>query len=156
MSLNKIKQIEIPRNILVSTFDFLQECGMASLESHALWVGEDKEDIFYVSDVWFPEQLNSSISYEVPEEEEFRINRKLNEMKLTIISQVHTHPGSAFHSSIDDEGSELALPGSLSVVIPNFGFIQSDNLDEWEVYRYTGTLWKHVSKNEVRRLFRIM
>jgi hypothetical protein len=33
----------------------------------------------------------------------------------------HTHPGEAFHSSIDDEFPIIHKPGFLSLVIPNFG-----------------------------------
>jgi hypothetical protein len=34
--------------------------------------------------------------------------------------QVHTHPGSAFHSATDDAWPIVHTPGFLSLVIPNF------------------------------------
>lgn len=156
MPLSNIKKIKIPEKILDSTFDFLRKNGTENLESHALWVGKENNHIFPISDVWFPKQFNSSISYEVPEDEEFLINRRLYKENLEATSQIHTHPASAYHSSVDDEGSEMVLPGSLSIVIPNFGFIKNDNFSMWKVYRYNGNTWSHVSKQEVMKLFQVI
>lgn len=152
----KIKEVQVPRKVLNSTFEFLRKYGKYSLESHALWVGNDESNIFCVSDVWFPKQYNSSISYEVPEKEVHRINVELNELDLTAIAQVHTHPSSAFHSCTDDHWSMLVLPGSFSIVIPNYGFIKEDNLNEWSIYRYNGREWLNVYKKEVKVLFQII
>ena len=152
MPLVNIQTINIPIKVLDSTFDFLQEYGHKQLEAHAIWAGRKTDTAFDVLDVWFPVQINSAISYEVPEEEEFKINVELNKQKLIAIAQIHTHPRSAFHSSIDDEGSELVLLDSLSIVIPNFGFIKKDDLSQWKVYRYTGKSWEHLSDQEVSKI----
>ena len=133
----------------------MQHNGSQGNESHALLVGTKSQEIFSISDVWFPEQTVSPVSYEVPEEEEFRINVELNKQKLTVIAQIHTHPGDAFHSSTDDDWPSIALPGSLSIVIPDFGFIDITNLDDWEVFQYDGKCWRHMSKKEVNELFQI-
>lgn len=151
-----IQRIEISKDVIARTFEFLQHHGNNENESHAIWVGSEKDNRFRILDVWFPEQTNTFVSYEVSEEEEYRINVELNKQGLTIISQIHTHPGNAFHSETDDDWPTVVLPGSLSVVIPNFGFIEIDDLDSWEVYQYNGEDWKHVSKTEVRELFQIM
>lgn len=155
MSFYNIRKITIPKNILSSTFDFLRKYGNENLEAHALWVGKIVSDAFTVTDVWFPEQINTIVSYEVPEDEIHRINVKLNELGLTALVQVHTHPTRAFHSDTDDEGSFLVLAGSYSLVIPNFGFIKEDDLDQWILYRYDGKDWNDVNRIEVRELFQI-
>ena len=152
---NNIKKIIFPKEILKRTFDFLQSNGFNHNESHALLVGTITHEIFSISDVWFPKQIVSPISYEVSEEEEFRINVELNKQKITTIAQIHTHPGNAFHSSTDDDWPSIALPGSLSIVIPDFGFIDIDDLDLWEVFQYDGKQWRHISKDEVKQLFQI-
>lgn len=151
-----IKKIDITKSILNSTFEFLQKYGQEDLESHALWVGQKTDTVFRVSDVWFPKQTNTPISYEVPEEEEFRINKKLNNESLILMCQIHTHPGDAFHSNTDDEGSALVLPGSLSIVIPDYGFIQKDDFSRWEVYIFDGTHWCRLRRKEVDELFQII
>lgn len=151
-----VKKIHMPKTILNSTFEFLQKYGSEYLESHALWVGQKTNTVFKVSDVWFPKQTNTPISYEVSEEEEFRINKKLNNENLSVMCQIHTHPGIAFHSNTDDEGSALVLPGSLSVVIPDYGFIQKDDFSMWEVYIFDGAHWCHLRKEEANELFQII
>lgn len=156
MIIDNGSRIEVSKSILDSTLDFLQELGKIKLESHALWVGKESDGVFKVSAVWFPEQTNTPVSYEVPEEEEFRINLRLNQENLLAICQIHTHPDTAFHSSIDDEGSALVLPDSLSIVIPNYGFIPKDDLSQWEVYVFNGSHWCHLRKEEVKKLFQII
>ena len=47
---------------------------------------------------------------------------RLADQNLGIRIQVHTHPGAAFHSQIDDEFPIIHSPGFLSLVIPNFAF----------------------------------
>ncbi len=156
MMIDNIRKINITKSILNSTFEFLQEYGQRDLESHALWVGGKTNTVFRVSEVWFPKQTNTPISYEVSEEEEFRINKKLNDESLMVMCQIHTHPSFAFHSYTDDEGSALVLPGSLSIVIPDYGFIQKDDCSMWEVYVFDGTHWCHLRRVEVNELFQII
>lgn len=156
MTLSNINKIIVSEDILNDTFSFLQKYGKLQLESHALWVGKKEGNTFQITDVWYPEQENTSISYEVSEDDEFRINLRLHNENLTIIAQIHTHPGEAFHSCTDNEGSALSLPGSLSVVIPDFGFIKSNNIDCWKVFQYINEKWKPVSKEEVEKTFKII
>ena len=154
-SLAKVSRIKIPRQVINETLDFLQKHGNKHVESHALLVGKEAARVFSVSDVWFPKQRGTSCYYEVPEEEVFQINKRLNLERKTAICQVHTHPCGAFHSGIDDDGSALMLPGSVSIVIPNFGFVPREELNRWEVYRLEDGIWQHISEREVKRLFRI-
>lgn len=155
MNFYQIKKITIPKNILNSTFVFLRKHGNQNLESHALWVGKIVRDAFTITEVWFPKHINTIISYEVPEDEIHRINVKLNELGLIALVQVHTHPTNAFHSNTDDEGSFLVLAGSYSLVIPDFGFIKEDDLEQWVLYQYDGKDWNKVSNKEVKELFQI-
>ena len=156
MTLSNIDEIIIPKDVLNDTFYFLQKYGNLQLESHALWVGKKTENSFQITNVWYPQQENISISYEVSEEEEFRINLHLSNENKTVIAQIHTHPGEAFHSCTDNEGSALSLSGSLSIVIPDFGFIEPNNIDCWKVFRYADERWKSVSDEEVKKIFKII
>lgn len=156
MSLLHIKNIHLSKDILNDTFSFLQRFGKIELESHALWIGKKNNNIFEITDVWFPKQENTPISYEVSEDEEFRINLQLSKENKTIIAQIHTHPGEAFHSNTDNEGSALSLPGSLSIVIPDFGFIEPNNLDDWKVFQYIHEKWIILSNQEVKGIFKII
>lgn len=148
-----MRSVDLPRGVLRRTFDFLAEHGMRGLESHALWAGTFSKERFAVSDAVFPEQVRSPVSYEIPEDEEFLVNRQLNKRGLVAMCQVHTHPGRAFHSHTDDSGSALALPGSLSVVVPDYGAAGTDCPRAWAVYELAGRRWRRLPMSRVEEMF---
>jgi len=150
-----MKQAFVSRIVLDKTFEFLQNLGKKKLEAHALWIGKEN-DSFMINDVVIPKQNNGMINFEVNPQEIHRINVLVNQKGLQLIAQIHTHPYDAFHSEIDDEGAILLLPGSLSIVIPNFGFIDKEDFGQWAVYCFDGKEWKEVDEKEVRESFKIV
>jgi hypothetical protein len=110
----------LPRRILEETFALFRSCGRGQRECQVLWVSR-----------WdMPEDITRAVH---PEHEEhaggFVIDdRWLNEFwsalareNLGVRIQVHTHPGEAFHSPVDDAFPMIHTPGFLSLVIPDFG-----------------------------------
>ena len=146
-------RVLLPRGVLRRTLGSLQRYGRRRLESHALWVGRVQDGAFAVVDAWFPRQRRTCCSYTVSEEEEFLINRRLDREGLIAACQVHTHPAAAYHSAIDGDGSALSLPGSLSVVVPNYGRIREGRISECAVYIYDGGSWSAMPEREVDRVF---
>jgi proteasome lid subunit RPN8/RPN11 len=53
---------------------------------------------------------------------------------LTLLAQVHSHPGDAFHSVVDERSPHSAERGFLSMVVPNFGRCAFDAFDAWAIY----------------------
>ena len=153
---NKINKIIISKILIKKTFKFLQKHGYNYNESHAIWAGIDHMDEFKITNVFFPIQTNLPCSYEVDEDEEHKINVKLNELSIVAIAQIHTHPRHAFHSSTDNEWPSVILPGSISVVIPNYGFIEIFDIDAWEIFIYDGLNWQQISKMEAKELFHVI
>lgn len=147
--------IVLPRDVLDRTLAALREQGDRGLESHALWVGRVRDGQFTIVDAWFPRQRRTPCSYTVSEPEEFRVNKRLNAAGLVAMCQVHTHPAEAYHSPIDNEGSALSLPGSLSVVVPNYGRVRDGGLSGCAVYKYDGGRWLAMPSREVKRTFRV-
>lgn len=158
INLMTLKLVQIPRDVLTSTFDFLRKYGTAEVESQAIWVGKNlRPTTFKVSEVWFPKQYNEALSYYIPEEEVHRINVKLNDLGLTAVAQIHTHPSSAFHSCTDDDGPTLLLPGSFSIVIPDYGFVsKDDDFSCWAVYRFNGKEWRRAAESELVKIFQVI
>lgn len=151
-----IKKITLPTQVLEDTLAFMQKHGNHCNEAFALWVGEHSSSTFEISNGWFPKQSNEEICYFVDGNELFHINMKMNELKQTAIAQIHTHPKTAFHSSIDNEFAILSLIGSFSIVLPDYGFIEPGELRRWAVYRWNGMYWDYVSETEVMRTFQII
>ncbi len=151
-----IKKINLPSSIIEETLQFFVDYGQYNLEACAIWVGEELQNIFEVKEVWFPEQKNTMITYYISDIDVHNINVKLNKKKYSAIAQLHTHPGNAYHSSIDDKHTILNLPGSFSIVIPDYGNIPINAIDEWVVYRLLNGEWTLQKKNMVRKLFQII
>jgi hypothetical protein len=57
----------------------------------------------------------------------FRLARE----RRSIRAQVHTHPGSAFHSTTDDHWPVVSQPGFISIVIPEFATGPVSLEDAW-------------------------
>ncbi|MFX0008911.1 MAG: hypothetical protein ACFE9R_01240 [Candidatus Hermodarchaeota archaeon] len=151
-----INKINLPYSIIEKTINFFRDLGQDSLEACVIWVGEEQHDLFEVRDVWFPRQENTIISYYIPAIEVHYFNVKLNKNNYSAIAQLHTHPGDAFHSTVDDEHTILSLPGSFSIVFPNFGSIPVNAIDKWVVYRLLDGQWKYQTKNKVKEVFQII
>ena len=155
--MKSINKILLPETVLKNTIKVFRDYGNQFLEACALWVGVDSEDTFYIKKVWFPPQENSIIEYYVSDIDVHQINLKLNKKNYSAIAQLHTHLDGAFHSCIDDEYPILTLPGSLSIVIPDFANIKIRSiLSEMMVYRLIINEWKLQSKEEVKELFKII
>lgn len=152
-----INKILIPYKILRKTLNIFREYGNDYLEAFALWVGKEKGTTFAIKNVWFPKQENTMITYFISDIVVHYINVRLNKKKYTVIAQLHTHPGEAFHSCIDNHFSILILPGSFSIVAPDFGkIIINKDLSNLEVYRLLDREWKLKSVEEVKKLFKII
>ena len=148
--------VRIPNRVIKDTVDGLREFGAQGLERCALWVGRCAGGGFEVSAVWFPSQRSTAISYEVDEAEVFRINRELGRMGLVAMCQIHTHPARAYHSDADNAGSMLALPGSLSIVIPDYGSGGAGAVNRWRVYACDGASWIAIKPKEARGALQIV
>jgi len=156
MSFEYVKKVVIPSRILYHTCKFLQSHGKEGKEAHSLWVGTSNNNIFHVSDVWFPRQAGSGIFFRVSEIELDRINRELYKKNLRLIAQIHSHQGAAFHSSINDEYPIVTTLGAFSIVIPNYGFVSDNNFHEYAVvFRLTETGWVELTQEEVDAIFSI-
>ncbi len=151
-----INKVKIPYSIIEETIEFFRNFGQDSFEACGIWVGEEQHDLFEVKEVWFPKQENTIISYYISDIEVHQLNVKLNKNNYSAIAQLHTHPGDVFHSTVDDEHTILSLPGSFSIVIPNYGDISIKAIDKWGVYRLLDGEWRYQTKNEVRKLFQII
>lgn len=155
--MNKIKSIFLPIDILEETLRRFKEYGKKSLEAFAIWVGKEMNTNFIIKDVWIPIQCNTILSYYISDIDVHKINVELNKRKYYAIAQLHTHPKNAFHSRIDDNYPILTLPGSFSIVVPNFGDISlRDFLDKVAIYRLIKKKWVLKSKIEVKRKFKVI
>ena len=77
-----------------------------------------------------------------------------------LLAQLHTHPGRAFHSSVDDNHSISQRRGFLSIVVPRFGlrkFYGRQTLTGCSVNEHQGAgIWREWNSAEVRRRLKVI
>jgi len=111
--------VRLSKALMEETFKVLRECGDGRRECQALWVSAWRNPDA-ISRVIHPHHTAHSGGFQV--EDSF-----INELWLDLAKsgsgvrvQVHTHPGTAFHSGTDDSWPIVHTTGFLSLVIPNF------------------------------------
>jgi proteasome lid subunit RPN8/RPN11 len=158
--LSSINKVILPEDEIASVYAHLREVGKRGFEGVALWTGNYlSEDTFEIKNTIIPNQKTynreGGLLYIVGEEELHRINLWLYENKQTLISQIHSHPGEAYHSSTDDSFPIIARMGALSIVVPEFG-LRAFALEDWAVYRlFPHEGWVELSFKDTESLIQI-
>jgi hypothetical protein len=155
-----IDVIRLPRACIEDVYNHIRNAGTEGVEGVALWAGSSSGKIFTIQTAIIPKQTaykrKEGLLYTVDGDELHTINVWLYQHKLTLIAQVHSHLGKAYHSETDDLFPIVTQVGCLSVVIPNFGF-DNFSLDSWAVYRLLpGEGWKELRQKDVASLIKII
>lgn len=68
---------------------------------------------------------------------------------LVLLGQAHSHPGAyVWHSDVDDRDTFAQFPGTLSVVVPYFGWYGAD-LARCGVHRHLRGAYRHIGPDQV-------
>jgi len=101
-----------------------------------------------------PEQIATPAGVRVLLDSAFKISVGLSDRKEFLFVQVHSHPGSSFHSAIDDYNPITDKPGFFSIVVPNYGKVKPYDFFSWCINEYEGVgRWRELSLEEVRQRF---
>lgn len=136
----------------------LRQYGREGFEGLVLWLGEKNSDSSIVTNVMVPPQTpirsESGVGYLVSGDTMFELNKHLHERSLRLIAQIHSHPGRAYHSEMDDKYAIATKEGSYSIVVPDFAMGEA-NLHKWVVYQLRRGRWIELGKKEVQRYFSV-
>lgn len=114
----------VPAAALVSSRRLLGEIGGEGYEAVVVWVGRRLGAcLAQVDTVWRPGQVchrsEAGVGVEVPAEAIAALISALPTDSL-VLARLHTHPGCAYHSDVDDGNMLLAHQGAISIVVPDF------------------------------------
>ncbi|MFB6077128.1 MAG: hypothetical protein ABEK12_03290, partial [Candidatus Nanohaloarchaea archaeon] len=71
-----------------------------------------------------------------------------------VLAQVHSHPGVARHSPVDEEKAVSFHEGFVSIVVPDFGETPVYDLRDCGVYVYSATDgWRLLDDDEIKDRF---
>lgn len=133
----------MPKQVLAESVCKMADCGQGRYECVIYWTGPVKDD--GAVDGWtHPSHRRSAFGYQINDCWLTKFWFQLATENRAIRAQVHTHPGSAFHSETDDNWPVVSQPGFVSIVVPNFA-VRPINLKTW----WAGVLaadgrWKEV------------
>jgi hypothetical protein len=146
MGLLDVERFLISRGHLRDIQSALQDGGVRGEERFVLLSGSRRRaGEVLIKSVVVPDQTAGThergMSITVGGDELARLNRVWSERHEQLLAQVHSHPTFPFHSSVDSRYSIATLEGSLSIVVPNFGFCDMTNLRSCAVYRIVDGQW---------------
>jgi hypothetical protein len=119
-----LRRYVLAPSVLEDTYQLLHERGQQGLEAVVVWIGGivDSENAKIVG-VIRPGQVayagEDGCAVEVPPDALSELISMLPE-DLFVLARVHTHPGAAYHSPVDDTNMLISHNGAISIVVPNF------------------------------------
>ena len=143
-AMGTVRRVEIKETISVDTVAHLRRSGRRGLEGMVLWAGRLNGDAVIVEEAIVPMQdariTDHGLIVTVNGDELHRINVHLFRNGLRLIAQVHSHPGRAYHSDVDDEYAVVTEEGAFSIVVPEFAAGDFD-LQDYAIYRLQPGRW---------------
>lgn len=159
MTLDAVRQFCVPRSVVESTEQSLQEAGERGFELFVLWSGLIEDFSFHARHAHVPKQT----SYQTDEGLLVRVEgAALHELNVWLFEheevlgvQVHAHPTDAFHSETDNTYPIVTALGGLSIVAAHFA---QDGLvnKRMAAYRLTRSGWRPIRKAWKSPLLRVI
>lgn len=134
----------------------LRAVGKDGHEGMALWLGVQDGHEFMVSKTLVPKQRHirnaDGVCVVIDADELHRLNVLLYKEGLTLLGQIHSHPGCAYHSDTDDRYAIATTVGCLSLVVPDFARAPF-RIPSCATYRLDGRgRWMAVSSRDAAQL----
>ena len=147
----------VPRKLVLEATTFLRAAGREHAEGRVLWVGRfSKSNRFHLTRSIIPRQTVTAVETTVDGDELLKIARDCHAREEILAIQLHSHPGPAYHSNVDNELAITTEIGSLSIVVPSFSKHHRDRLDGCAFFRLMGDGWcGPMPASRVESLFRI-
>lgn len=111
--------MDLKQEVLEQTFEHLRRCGAGRAECVVYLTGPVDAPAL-IDGLVHPTHTAGVAGYDLASSVIAELWRELAALRRSIRVQVHTHPGTAYHSSRDDAHALIHTPGFLSLVIPNF------------------------------------
>lgn len=142
--------LNCPTSQVEATLRYLREAGQRKTECVVLWLGKRTENAINIVESYRPLQFARADQFRIPPEGMTALQSKLRALRLMVASQVHSHPGPAFHSEADDAWAIVRHEGALSLVVPQFAAYTtlSNFKQQAKLYRYSSrSTWDEVEAN---------
>jgi hypothetical protein len=153
-----VSRFVIPTSVLAVTRSHVLARGAAGQEAALIWTGMVSGNIAVATTaVLFTGSSSFGGGVRISEHTTGLLYDHCQRRGLTLLGQVHSHPGRAFHSQPDAELPHSPEKGFLSVVIPNFGDCPFDDFATWAVFEQESyEKWREWAPSEKRSRLQIL
>jgi len=119
-----LRRFHVPREVVEDTWALLREPGEEGLEGVVMWPGRVLDAMTAeILMAYRPTQVayrsEHGVAVEIPQEALTALVAGLPD-GVHLLARVHTHPGNAYHSTVDDGNMVIGHVGAVSVVVPDF------------------------------------
>ena len=135
-------QIVCPSHLVGETLESLQLAGQRRCEGIVFWLGRRQRGAqCNVEEIYIPEHESAKDFFRISPRAMIDFMNVVSRKRISLLAQVHSHPGPAFHSTADDRWAVVRHEGGLSLVVPDFASQTTiDNFaDLAAVYRLSAT-----------------
>jgi proteasome lid subunit RPN8/RPN11 len=152
--------LQLPANIVEDSLEILREAGRARCERVVFWLG--KRSIHAaspVTELYVPEQAAARDYFHISAASMTKLMQQLRAKRLSLLGQIHSHPGKAFHSEADDNWAVVRHRGAISVVVPHFAAeVSSSTFSQYaEVFQLSAAdTWERVIPEDHRKVLEIL
>lgn len=151
-----IKKYIVTLDVLHKTKIALVEAGKLRKEGLVFWSGTLNGDVANIKTVICPETIATCVSAKLSSNGLEYIYNTIKKNNEFLFTQVHSHPGIAFHSEDDNNEAISFKKGFISIVVPYFGKYMED-LSSCLVFEHIGnSVWKELDKIVVKTRFQII
>ncbi len=150
----RFDRVFIPSLIVDHTELVLRQAGVQGKEGFALWAGTLSGGDAHVATLVVPRSSAGPVHGEIRAATTSHVLNALDQRDLVPVLQLHTHPRKAFLSDTDAIRPLVAVPGFISVVLPDFGFVDLADISLWSAHEFAGPRrWREMGSDERRRRF---
>jgi hypothetical protein len=140
-----------PRSVVAQAGMFLEQRGAAGCEGTGMLAGVRGPDVDSITRFVAPDQeagTHPSSWVEVTRAGKVQLAIDLDPGERWL-ARIHSHPGEAFHSPIDDDNPGLTADGAVSIVVPFFGLGLRRGLEACALYERRNGRWMRRSIDDL-------
>jgi hypothetical protein len=147
-------RVFVPSLVVDHTELVVRQAGAQGREGFAVWAGTLAGGDAHVATLLIPRATTDAWHGVVTPETTAEVLTALDERDLVPVLQLHSHPRRAFLSETDAIRPLVAVPGFISVVIPDFGFVDLADVGLWSAHQYMHPgQWRDLDAGERTRRF---
>jgi hypothetical protein len=134
-----IRRFVIPVAIVHESLATIWAAAADGDEAFVVWPGTAAGDTFTFTRAIVPRQTARKtprgLLVTVDGDALYELNRDCHRRGELLAGQIHAHPAKAYHSPADDDLAIVAVPGGLSIVVPDCARDGLDAVARWACFR---------------------